>query len=278
MSVDPKKIVLLALGLAGCSSLSTTETPQEVDAPDKLYAKAQAYFKEGSYNKAYQAFAEVERQHPYSDWSVQAQLMSSYALYQAKKYEEAMEAFRSFITLHPAHEHVVYAYYMLGVCLYEQIPSVERDQGDTALALEAFVEVIQRFPHTPYAKDARFKIDLIQDHLAGKEMDVGRYYLTQKSYVSAINRFKNVVDHYQNTSHITEALYRLVEAYLGTGVIDQAQASAAVLGHNYPGSTWYRDAYALLQQKVSGLVPPQAGGKQGPDKAQETATCLPPVA
>jgi outer membrane protein assembly factor BamD len=175
--------------------------------------------------------------------------MSAYAYYEAKKYIEAVEGFNVFIQLHPGHEHIAYAYYMVGLCYYEQIPTVQRDQDPTEKALQAFEEVMHRFPNSVYARDAKYKIDLIRDHLAGKEMDVGRYYLHQKAYLAALNRFKEVVEHYQTTSHIPEALHRMVECYLALGIPEQAQASAAVLGHNFPGSQWYADSYALIMEK-----------------------------
>jgi outer membrane protein assembly factor BamD len=213
---------------------------------EELYNIAMDLFEDTKYQKAAKAFAEVERQHPYSNWALKAQIMSAYCYYEAKKYDEAVEAFNTFIQLHPSHAEVPYAYYMIGLCYYEQIPIVERDQKPCEKSLSHFSEVITRFPQSPYAKDSKFKIDLIRDHLAGKEMDVGRFYLKRGSYLAAVNRFKAVVDQYQTTSHVPESLHRLVECYVALGLIDQAQASAAVLGHNYPASDWYQDSYNLL--------------------------------
>ncbi len=223
-----------------------------VDLPvEDLYSRAQVRLKERSYTKAAKAFAEVERQHPYSNWALKAQIMSAYSYYEAKKYDEAIDGFQVFIQLHPGHADVAYAHYMIGLCFYEQIPILERDQQPAEKSMNAFNEVLNRFPTSIYAKDAHFKIDLIKDHSAAKEMDVGRNYLIAGSYVGAINRFKGVVENFQTTSQVEEALYRLVECYIATGIRDQAIATAAVLGHNYPNGAWYSSAYALLNSAVS---------------------------
>lgn len=236
-------LTLLGIAVAGCASTETEFSNQPVE---ELYLLAKDHLDHGRYNKAAQAFSEVERQHPYSVWSLKAQLLSAYAYYEAKKYDEAIEGFRVFIQLHPGHEHVAYAYYMVGLCYYEQIPGIKRDQEVSLQAQRAFEEVVRRFPQSPYARDAQFKIDLIRDHLAGKEMDIGRYYLGQKAYLAALNRFKTVVDNYQTSTHTPEALHRMVECYLAMGIIDQAQATAAVLGYNYPGNPWYEDTYKIV--------------------------------
>jgi outer membrane protein assembly factor BamD len=216
---------------------------------EDIYTEAMTRLNAGSFSKAAESFAEVERQHPYSNWALRAQLMSGFAYYQAKKYDEAIESFSVFMGLHPMHKDVPYAQYMIGMCHYEQVPIVSRDQQPTEKALTAFQDVISRYPESSYAKDAKIKIDFIQDHLAGKEMDIGRYYQKQGNHLAAVNRFKAVVDQFQTTSHVPEALFRLVESYLSLGLRDQASASAAVLGHNYPGSTWYQEGYALLTGK-----------------------------
>lgn len=246
-SIATSIVIGLVAGLAGCSG------PDDDDFAkmpvEELYMMAKAQLDNGSYNSAAKTFAEVERQHPYSEWSLRAQLMSAYSYYEAKKYIEAVEAFKAFIQLHPGHENIDYAYYMVGFCYYEQIPTIHRDQEATERALEAFEEVIRRFPGSPYAKDAKYKIDFVRDHLAGKEMEVGRYYLKQKAYLAAVNRFKVVVDKYQTSSHTPEALHRLVESYLALGIPEQALASASVLGHNFPGSPWYVDSYNLMKAK-----------------------------
>lgn len=219
-----------------------------VDRPvDDLYMMARAYLKEGSYTKAAEVFADVERQHPYSNWALRAQIMSAYCLYQAKKYDDAIDGFKTFIQLHPGHNDVAYAYYMIGLCFYEQIPIVQRDQEPAEKASESFSEVSNRFPTSIYAKDAIFKMDLIKDHLAGKEMDVGRFYQKRGSYISALNRYKGVVDKYATTSQSPEAIYRMVECYLILGLKDEAVAAASVLGYNHKESQWYKDAYELLK-------------------------------
>lgn len=238
--------------LAGFLTACSEKDEAYVDLPvEDLYTRAQERLKERSYTKAAKAFAEVERQHPYSNLALKAQILSAYSYYEAKKYDEAIDGFQVFIQLHPGHADVAYAHYMIGLCFYEQIPILERDQQPAEKSMNAFNEVLNRFPTSIYAKDARFKIDLIKDHTAAKEMDVGRFYLKNGSYVAAINRFKTVVETYQTTSQAEEALYRLVECYIAVGVRDQAIASAAVLGHNYPNGQWYASAYALLNAAAS---------------------------
>jgi outer membrane protein assembly factor BamD len=172
--------------------------------------------------------------------------MGAYALYQANKYDEAVVALDRFIQLHPGNRDAAYAYYLKALCYYVQITDVERDQKDTEQALKALDEVTRRFPDSKYARDARLKLDLTRDHLAGKEMTIGRWYERQQQYLAAINRFRKVVDDYQTTTHVPEALHRLTECYLALGLVDEARATAAVLGHNFPGSEWYSDSYALL--------------------------------
>ena len=258
--------LLFALLQTGCSEQEEVFSEQPVEA---LYNQAMDYLEDGSYTRAAKAFVEVERQHPYSALAPKGLLMAAYAYYQAKKYDDALENYNVFIQLHPGHEHIAYAYYMIGVCYYEQIPMVERDQKTTEQALSAFEEVERRFPASPYGKDAKLKIDLVRDHLAGKEMDVGRYYLKQQAYLSAVNRFKNVVEGFQTTSHTPEALHRMVECYLALGILDQAQKTAAILGHNYPGSPWYADTYSLIQDAIPDAVtqsPKPGSGYKGMEK------------
>lgn len=231
--------------LAACSS--SDELPAYVEKPaETLYAEAGKLIDEGDYKKAAQTFDEVERQHPYSVWATRAQLMAAYAYYQANEYEDAIAAARRYIQLHPGADDVDYAYYLVGLCYYERISDVGRDQSMTREALAAFEEVVRRFPDTEYARDAKLKIDLTRDHLAGKEMSVGRYYLKRGEWIAAINRFRTVIEQYQTTTHTPEALHRLTEAYLALGLESEARAAAAVLGYNYPGSEWYAESYALL--------------------------------
>jgi outer membrane protein assembly factor BamD len=273
-------VTLLGVVLSACST-----TEEATNRPvEELYNTAKDYMDQGRYNKAAQSFAEVEQHHPYSVWALKAQLLSAYSYYEAKKYDEAIEGFRVFIQLHPGHEHIPYAYYMVGLCYYEQIPNIKRDQEVSVQAQKAFEEVIRRFPTSPYARDAQLKLDLIQDHLAGKEMDVGRFYLGQKAYLAALNRFKTVVDQYQTSTHTPEALHRMVECYLAQGIVDQAYTTAAVLGHNYPGSPWYADSYQMMTSlKRSEHLPdkqtkaPVSPGSVAASEATEVAHTKPPV-
>jgi outer membrane protein assembly factor BamD len=231
--------------LVGCSG--DGEEEEYVERPvEELYNEAQDLLERGDPRDAGQAFEEVERQHPYSQWATRAQLMSAYAFYEASNYDDAIAAAQRFIELHPGHEDVPYAYYLVGISYYEQISDVGRDQKMTEDALAAFDELLRRFPDSRYARDAELKADLARDHLAGKEMSIGRYYLRRGQYVAAINRFRNVVDRYQTTTHVPEALHRLTEAYLSLGLEQEAQKNAAVLGYNFPSSEWYQDSYALL--------------------------------
>jgi len=216
--------------------------------PEQLYATALEQLDRGNWLPCATSFDEVERQHPYSVWARRAILMSAFCYYQGNKYTESIQASDRFITLHPGNKDAPYAYYLKAVSLYEQIVDVGRDQRRTEQAMAALRELIKRFPQTDYARDARLKLDLTRDHLAGKEMAIGRYYLKRGEIVAAITRFRTVVEQYQTTSHVPEALHRLVEAYLSLGVIKEAQTAAAVLGHNYPGSEWYEDSYAMMKE------------------------------
>jgi outer membrane protein assembly factor BamD len=236
----------LVMGLVTACSNSDDELLE--DRPvEQLYTQAMQELKAESYEKAAKVFDEVDRQHPYSKWATKAQLMAAFSHYQNQKYAKAIANLQTFIQLHPGHEDAAYGYYLLALCHYEQIYTVKRDQEMAELALSALEEVLRRFPETKYAKDAALKLDLTRDHLAGKEMSVGRYYLKRGAYLSAINRFRQVVEKYQTTTHTPEALHRLTESYLSLGLKEEAQASAAVLGHNFPGSSWYADSFFLLK-------------------------------
>ncbi|WP_374307186.1 outer membrane protein assembly factor BamD [Dongia sp.] len=246
---------LLAAVFAGCLMAACSspepeipETPVEI-----LYNNAKDALQTGETRKAAKLFDEVERQHPYSKWATQAQLMSAYAYYLVDAYDDAIPALERFIELHPGNRSAAYAFYLRALCYYEQIEDVTRDQGNTEQAQRSLSDVVARFPNTPYSRDATVKLDLVRDHLAGKEMDVGRYYQVRGQYLAAINRFKTVVDKFQTTSHVPEALERLTESYVALGVFAEAQKATAVLGFNYPGSPWYQDAYSLLNSK--GLTP-----------------------
>ena len=237
-------LALLALALAGCAGKGE---PEQVEEPvDQLYNHALDLMKADDPKAAAKAFEEVDRQHPYSQWATRAQMMAAYAYYQANDYDAAVDAARRFIDLHPGHQDAAYAYYLIGISDYEQISDVARDQKMTEDALNAFDELIRRFPGSKYARDAQLKADLARDHLAGKEMNIGRYYLRRGKFVAAINRFRTVIENYQTTTHVPEALHRLTEAYLSLGLTDEARRTAAVLGYNFPGSSWYQDSYALI--------------------------------
>ena len=236
--------VVLALALlAGCATEEEVYVERSVE---ELYNEAMDSLLDDDFEAAAAGFAEVERQHPYSVWATRAQIMSAFVYYQGNLYDEAIAAAKRFVELHPGHRDAAYGYYLIAMSHYEQISDVNRDQSTTARALQALEEVTRRFPGSVYARDARLKIDLARDHLAGKEMTVGRYYLRRGNPVAAIGRFRMVIERYQTTSHTPEALHRLTEAYLALGVPNEAQTSAAVLGHNYPGSRWYQHSYALL--------------------------------
>jgi outer membrane protein assembly factor BamD len=198
------------------------------------------------YSAAVKEFDNVEQYYPYSSWSTNAQLMHGYAEYLQNHYTDAIPVLDRFIQLHPTNRDIAYAYYLRALCYYEQIADISRDQHATDQAMTALQEVANRFPDSAYAQDAQLKIDLCRDHLAGKEMEIGRYYERQHLYTAAINRFQRVVDDYQTTNHVPEALHRLTEIYLMLGLTDQAKVTAAVLGHNYPGNRWYADTYNQL--------------------------------
>jgi outer membrane protein assembly factor BamD len=239
--------MLAAAALAVLAACGAREKQDYVERPvEQLYNSGVDALAAERYATAARAFDEVERQHPYSAWATKAQLMAAYAHYQSNKYDDAIVAVDRFIQLNPSNRDVGYAYYLKALCFYEQITDVQRDARMTELALRALEEVLRRFPDSAYARDARLKIDLTHDHLAGKEMEVGRFYMGRGQYVGAINRFKTVVDRYQTTSHVPEALHRLVESYSALGLAAEAERTAAVLGHNYPGSEWYLDSHALV--------------------------------
>ena len=247
----------LVLLLAACESLpGLSEGDEESLYSDRsveaLYNGAMDNLESGWYQTAADLFNEVERQHPYSAWATKAQLMAAYANYLRDAYDEAIIGLDRFIELHPGNPDVAYAYYLKALSYYEQISDVSRDQQMTRLAMESLRELITRFPDSRYARDAKLKLDLTRDHLAGKEMEIGRYYLKQGYYLAAINRFKTVVETYQTTTHVPEALLRLVEAYTALGLEDEARKAAAVLGYNFPGSSWYEAAYALLEGRGEG--------------------------
>jgi outer membrane protein assembly factor BamD len=248
-------LALLCLPLAACATEEekatkrlAKETAQQ-EPVETLYNRAAQRLDEGVFFDAAKLFDEVDRQYPYSQWATRAQLMSGYAHYRNMRYDEAVLSLDRFIELHPGDESIAYAHYLRALCHYEQIVDVRRDQRMTEMALETLQRVVDRFPDTVYARDATLKIDLTRDHLAGKEMEIGRYYQVRHQHQAAINRFQRVVDKYQTTTHVPEALHRMTESYLALGIIGEAQKTAAILGHNFPESRWYKDTYALLGDK-----------------------------
>jgi outer membrane protein assembly factor BamD len=250
--------LLLTAALAACSS---DDKLAQVEKPvGQLYNEAFGEMHDENYRRAAALFDEVERQHPYSQWATRAQLMAAFAHYENLKYDDAIVALDRFIQLHPGYENVDYAYYLKAICYYEQITDIRRDQKMTELALDSLNEVVRRFPGTPYALDAERKLQLARDHLAAKSMEIGRYYQSKGLWNAAINRFRDVIDRYQTTSHVPEALERLVECYLSLGLREEAIKAAAVLGHNYPNSDWYRDAYSLVN---SGRTAPDTSSGGG---------------
>jgi len=226
-----------------------SEQPTPVE---KLYRQAVSLLERSSYQAAAAEFDEVERQYPYSQWATRAQLMAAYAHYRDLKYDESVLALDRFIQLHPGDKNIAYAYYLRALCYYEQISDVRRDQKMTVLALENLQSVVDRYSTSIYARDAQLKMDLTLDHLAGKEMEIGRFYLRAQKYHAAVTRFQRVVENFQTTTHVPEALHRLVETYLALGIPAEARKSAAVLGHNFPDSVWYRDSYRLLKGEIPG--------------------------
>ena len=232
--------------LGGCSS---DDKDKQIEAPvETLYNNAANAMDAGDYAEATKNFEEVERQHPYSQWATQAQLMAAYSSYLDQRYDEAVMALDRFIELHPGNDQIDYAYYLKALCFYEQISDVRRDQDMTLQSLEALQTLIRLYPDSRYTRDATLKRDLTLDHLAGKEMEIGRYYLNRGEVNAAINRFRTVIKEYQTTTHTPEALYRLVEAYLTLGLKQEATRIAAVLGYNYPGSKWYERGFKLLDE------------------------------
>ena len=236
----------IVLGLAACDLFDEEEDVYAEQPVEQLYNQALDELVSANYREAAKLFDEVERQHPYSVWASKAQVMAAFSHYQSNAYDDAINALDRFIQLHPGNQDIEYAYYLKAISYYEQISDVGRDQKMTQLALRSLDEVVRRFPESKYARDAALKIDLARDHLAGKHMNIGRYYQGKGEFLGAINRFRLVIQEYQTTTHVPEALHRLVECYVSLGIGQEAQATAAVLGHNFPGSDWYADSYALL--------------------------------
>jgi outer membrane protein assembly factor BamD len=250
--------LLCALPLAGCgvqqwdgSAAGLFRSPAAnsglVDrSPEALYAAGIEALQGRRFPQAVELFETLEREHPYSTWATNAKIMAAYGEYMRNRYTEAIGTLDRFIQLHPAHRDIAYAYYLRSLAYYEQIADSQRDQRGTELAMQALQDVANRFPNTAYARDARLKMDLARDHLAGREMNIGRFYQRQGLYGAAIGRFRRVVEDYQTTNHVPEALHRLTELYLALGLRDEAARTASVLGHNFPGNAWYQDSYAML--------------------------------
>lgn len=262
-------VAVLATGVTGCLSFGggePRESQQYVEEPvAQLYNRGSDLLDQRRWAEAITAFQEVERQHPYSSWARRSILMTAYAQYQANRYDDAIESAQRFIALHPGNESAPYAYYLIAICHFEQILDVGRDQATTENAMRALQEVVRRYPDSDYARDARLKIDMTYDQLAGKEMEIGRFYLNQGQTLAAMNRFRRVVEdeNFQRTTHTPEALHRLVEAYLTVGMTEEAQRAAAVLGHNYPGSEWYERSFALMADRGVQMVEEPEARRRG---------------
>jgi outer membrane protein assembly factor BamD len=267
-------IVACALGFAGCDTLSSLnpfdksdtykpEVVPEVPA-EALYNDGLARIQKSDYTGAAKKFGDLEKQAPYSEWSRKALLMQAYANFEGGAYEEAITSAKRYLQLHPASPDAPYAQYLLAMSNYNQIPDIYRDQDKSEKALIALQELVDRYPKSEYASDVRQKIQVARDQIAGKEMEIGRFYLQKRNYTGAINRFRNVVAKYQTTRHVEEALQRLTECYMAMGIVPEAQTAAAVLGHNFPDSPWYKDAYALVR---SGGVEPYESSESWISKA-----------
>lgn len=246
---------------SSCSTIEETvsgksEAEKEWDetkdySATELYNRAADTFAAGKFKDAIKQFEEVERQHPYDEWAKRGQIMAAYSAYRAEEYDDAISIVERFAKLYPNNERTPYAYYLRALAYYDRITDIGRDQKMTEDARQALRELIKRYPNTDYARDARIKLDLTEDHLAGKEMQIGRYYQRREEYLAAINRFRYVVEHFQTTSHTPEALHRLVECYLHLGVTSEAKKYASVLGYNYPGSQWYEYSYKMMKGDVN---------------------------
>lgn len=243
--------------LTGCASkdddIDLSKYVETIDAPDKLYNEALANLEAGRLGEASKKFAAIDRQHPYTEWARKSLVMGAFTNYRQGNYVEAINMAKRYNTLYPTSPESAYAYYIIGLSYFRQIPDVTRDQAASKRAIAAMQEVIDRYPTSEYVEDAKTKIRFARDQLAGKEMQVGRYYLERKDYLAAVKRFRGVVEEYSNTRHVEEALARLVEAYYAMGLTGEAQMAASVLGQNYPDSQWYKDSYKLLQ--TGGLEP-----------------------
>jgi len=261
-------LIACGVALAGCDTLSSLnpfdrsekykmEIVPEVPA-EQIYNQGLARIQNKDFEGAAKKFSDLDKQYPYSEWSRKALIMTTYSNFEGAAYPEAVNNAKRYLQLHPASKDAAYAQYLLAMSYYNQIPDVTRDQEQTERAVVALQELIDRYPKSEYVRDARYKIQVTRDQLAAKEMEVGRYYLQRRNYTAAINRFRDVVAKYQNTRHVEEALMRLSEAYMALGIVGEAQTAAAVLGHNFPDSQWYKDSFVLLQS--GGLAPREDTG------------------
>jgi len=260
-----------ALAVVSCGpTKKATERFAYIEEPvEILYTSGADAMKKRRYDDALAYFAEVERQHPYSAWARRSMLMTAYVQYVTRDFESALASIDRFVAIHPGNKDAAYAYYLRAMCSYERIQDVGRDQKITRDARDALIDVIRRYPDTEYARDAQLKLDLTNDHLAGKEMDIGRYYLRRNQHVAAIGRFNNVLENYQTTGHTEEALHRMVEAYLELGLVGEAQRHAAILGYNYPNSEWYQDTFKVFRRNGQRLLDLQAANELLGDEAEE---------
>lgn len=248
---------MISVMLFACSSKKKED--ETILSAEVMYNNAMDKLQDKKYKKAIEGFEELEGTYPYSKWAIKAKIMSAYTSFKNEEYTDAIITLDKFIGLHPGNKDIEYAYYLKAICYYEQISDTKREQSYTVLAVDALKEVIARFPNSNYARDAQGKLDLAMDNLAGKEVEVGRFYLKNKKYIAAINRFKEVIEKYQTTSYTPEALHRLVEANTALGLKDQAYKYASVLGYNYPGSKWYEYSYKLIEGKKPDVVPEKNG-------------------
>jgi len=250
----PFAVLLVLATMLGACSLFDKDAMAPDEPADKLYNEGLYLLNQKKEPKeAAKKFEEVDRQHPYSEWARKSLIMSAYAYYESGAYDDCVNSARRYVTLHPGSPDAAYAQFLIGSSYFDQIPEISRDQSRTEKAVESLEEVVRKYPNSEYAVAAKRKIEMARDQLAGKEMEVGRWALQRREYTGAINRFKVVVTRYQRTRHVEEALMRLTEAYMALGIVDEAQTSAAVLGHNFPESRWYKDAFALMQSR--GLQP-----------------------
>jgi outer membrane protein assembly factor BamD len=251
--------VLIVALMAACAGKK--ELVYKEESVYDIYSKAMLNVERENYTEGALYFDEVERQHPYSVWAIKAKLMAAYSYYHSGEYDEAITRLDRFISVHPGNRDVAYAYYLKAICYYERIADIRRDQEFTTKALETLQDIVTRFPDTSYGRDARLKLDLTRDHLAGREMSVGRFYLSNRQHLAAINRFRGVIEQFGSTTHAPEALYRLVESFTALGLRTEAMKAAAVLGYNFPTSDWYHDAYALTGGVKAAELAAAATGK-----------------